>query len=91
MVNQPEDDHTPPPLPPRVLRPPPVIFFESPVRYDSAIAARMLNDIAQASTELDPTSCLITLTPFENGSVQICHLVSKELPQPNVSNFLSKY
>jgi len=68
----------------------PVAFFESPLRYDAIQATRMLLNIGQASTALDPMSCLISLTPFESGSVQICHLVDKESSDSKVNNFLLK-
>jgi hypothetical protein len=49
-------------------------------------ATALLLDIGRASTELDSTSCLITLRPFNTGTVQICHLIDKETPEPVVSN-----
>ena len=64
---------------------PPAPFFPSPQRYDSNFAAKLL-DIGRTSTELDPTSCLITRTPFANGTVQISHLVNDQMPEPQVSH-----
>jgi len=68
---------------------PPTTYFESQLRYDTTEPARRLLEIAQASSELDPTSCLVTLRPFETGTVQISHLVDKAVSGTQVSNFLS--